>query len=102
MDLAFFCGGHPAAEEECAIFILRAEKNKLAVSQRESLTSGAVNVFWARFEFSDDWLLLPQVRGRRLRPLPVPWNSLQKFTLVPPSEEGDGKLWLSMIHLQTF
>ena len=24
------------------------------------------------------------------------------FTLVPPSEEGDGKLWLSMIHLQTF
>lgn len=39
---------------ECAIFILRANKNKLQVLARESVTSGSVNVYTARFEFSDD------------------------------------------------
>lgn len=37
------------------MFVLRADKNKLAVSQRESVTSGSVNIYSARFEFSPDW-----------------------------------------------
>lgn len=40
---------------ECAIFILRANKNKLEVLERERITSGSVNVYMARFEFSDEW-----------------------------------------------
>lgn len=45
----------PAAKEVCAIFILRANKNKLEVLGREPITSGSVNVYMARFEFSPDW-----------------------------------------------
>lgn len=37
------------------MFILYASKNKLAVRQREPVTSGSVNVYNARFEFSPDW-----------------------------------------------
>lgn len=37
------------------IFILNAEKNRLAVDQRESVTSGSVNVCQVRFRFSEDW-----------------------------------------------
>lgn len=37
------------------MFILHADKNKLTVCQREPVTSGSVNVYEARFEFSPDW-----------------------------------------------
>lgn len=37
------------------MFLLRAEKNKLAVLEREAVTSGSVNAYAARFEFSEDW-----------------------------------------------
>lgn len=37
------------------MFILYANKTKLAVRQREPTTSGLVNVYKARFEFSPDW-----------------------------------------------
>lgn len=37
------------------MFQLYADKNKLTVRQREPITSGSVNVYTARFEFSPDW-----------------------------------------------
>lgn len=37
------------------MFILNANKNQLTVRQREPVTSGSVNVYTARFEFSPDW-----------------------------------------------
>lgn len=37
------------------MFTLYANKNKLTVRQREPLTSGSINVYRARFEFSPDW-----------------------------------------------
>jgi len=37
------------------VFILRAEKNKLTVVQREPMTSGSANVYQCRFSFSNDW-----------------------------------------------
>lgn len=37
------------------MFLLRAEKNKLALLEREPVTSGSVNAYAARFEFSEDW-----------------------------------------------
>ena len=37
------------------MFLLRAEKNKLALLDREPVTSGSVNAYAARFEFSEDW-----------------------------------------------
>lgn len=37
------------------MFILYANKNQLAVRKKEPVTSGSVNVYRARFEFSDDW-----------------------------------------------
>lgn len=37
------------------MFILYADKNKMAVRKREPITSGSVNVYTARFEFSPDW-----------------------------------------------
>ena len=37
------------------MFILYADKTKLTVRQREQITSGSVNVYSARFEFSPDW-----------------------------------------------
>lgn len=37
------------------MFKLYARKNQLTITKREPLTSGSVNVYRARFEFSDDW-----------------------------------------------
>lgn len=37
------------------MFLLRAEKNKLAVLEREAVTSGSVNAYGVSFEFSEDW-----------------------------------------------
>ena len=37
------------------MFILYANKNQLTVRKREPVTSGSVNVYAARFEFSPDW-----------------------------------------------
>lgn len=34
---------------------LYADKNQLAVREKELITSGSVNVYTVRFEFSDDW-----------------------------------------------
>lgn len=39
-----------------AIFVLYAGKNQLTVHQREPVTSGSVNVYPVRFEFSPDWV----------------------------------------------
>lgn len=37
------------------MFVLYANKNQLSVRKREPVTSGSVNVYTARFEFSDAW-----------------------------------------------
>jgi len=37
------------------MFILYANKNRLTVRGKEPVTSGSVNVYTARFEFSSDW-----------------------------------------------
>lgn len=37
------------------MFILYADKNKLTVRKRVAVTSGSVNVYPVRFEFSPDW-----------------------------------------------
>lgn len=37
------------------MFILYADKNRLTVRQRETVTSGSVDVYPVRFEFSEDW-----------------------------------------------
>lgn len=37
------------------MFRLHADKNKLALLERESVTSGSVNVYGVSFEFSEDW-----------------------------------------------
>lgn len=37
------------------MFVLYANKNQLTVRQREPVTSGSVNVYRVRFEFSADW-----------------------------------------------
>lgn len=37
------------------MFLLRAEKNDLALLEREPVTSGSVNVYGVSFEFSEDW-----------------------------------------------
>lgn len=37
------------------MFILYAEKNKLNVQEKEPVTSGSVNAYPVRFEFSGDW-----------------------------------------------
>lgn len=38
------------------MFVLYANKNQLAVRKKEPITSGSVNVYRARFEFSPDWV----------------------------------------------
>ena len=43
------------------MFILYANKTKLAVQDREPLTSGSANVYRARFDFSADWDSLKRV-----------------------------------------
>lgn len=37
------------------MFIIYANKNQLTVRKREPVTSGSINVYAARFEFSADW-----------------------------------------------
>lgn len=37
------------------MFILYASKNRLEVREGEPITSGSVNIYRARFEFSEDW-----------------------------------------------
>ena len=37
------------------MFVLYANKNQLTVRQREPVTSGSVNAYEVRFEFSEDW-----------------------------------------------
>lgn len=37
------------------MFTLYADKNKLTLRQRETVTSGSVNIYQVRFEFSADW-----------------------------------------------
>lgn len=37
------------------MFVLYAEKNQLTVREKEPVTSGSVNVYPVRFEFSGDW-----------------------------------------------
>lgn len=37
------------------MFILYANKNQLAVRKKEPVTSGSVNVYHVRFDFSEDW-----------------------------------------------
>lgn len=37
------------------MFILKADKTKLTVAGKELITSGSVNAYPVRFEFSDDW-----------------------------------------------
>lgn len=43
------------------MFKLYAEKNKLMLQERETVTSGSVNVYLVRFEFSEDWEGLDRV-----------------------------------------
>lgn len=38
------------------MFQLHTDKNKLTLLRQELLTSGSVNVYKARFEFSEDWI----------------------------------------------
>lgn len=37
------------------MFVLTAEKNVLAIREKEALTSGSVNVYGVSFSFSEDW-----------------------------------------------
>lgn len=37
------------------MFILHADKNKLTMTQREQMTSGSLNVYAVKFEFSPEW-----------------------------------------------
>lgn len=37
------------------MFVLYADKNQLSVREKEPITSGSVNVYPVRFEFSEDW-----------------------------------------------
>lgn len=72
------------------MFQLYANKNKLTLKQRETVTSGSVNVYEARFGFSEDWEGLSrtavfQAAGTLAEVLlgpegacVVPWEVLQK------------------------
>ena len=71
------------------MFRLFAEKNKLALLEREPVTSGSVNVYGAQFEFSEDWTGLDRTAvfeaagvSREVRLYPggacvVPWEVLR-------------------------
>ena len=37
------------------MFVLKAEKNRLTVLERELVTSGSVEAYTVRFQFSRDW-----------------------------------------------
>lgn len=98
------------------MFILYANKTQLTVRKREQLTSGSVNIYRVRFEFSDDWkgmaktavfkagnkavsVLLPE-SGEVI----IPWETLvsqdrELFTGVYGTKDGDVVLptiWTSL------
>lgn len=72
------------------MFILCVDKTRLTVRQREPLTSGSVNVYQIRFEFTSDWDGLTQTAvfragGKSISVLldesntcVVPWEVLEK------------------------
>lgn len=72
------------------MFILYADKNKLTVRKREPVTSGSVNVYPVRFEFSPDWDGLQKTAVFRagngsvslllndIGEVNIPWEVLQK------------------------
>lgn len=72
------------------MFRLHADKNRLSLLERETVTSGSVNVYRARFEFSEDWEGLERVAVFEAAGPPVevllapdaecevPWEALQK------------------------
>lgn len=98
------------------MFILYANKTQLTVRKGEQLTSGSVNIYTVRFEFSDDWegmaktavfkagnkvvsVLLPE-SGEVI----IPWEVLasqgrELFTGVYGTKDGDVVLptiWTSL------
>ena len=60
------------------MFALYANKNSLTVRQRERITSGSVNAYDVRFEFSPDWEgMMKQAvfrAGLNGKPLAAPWT----------------------------
>lgn len=60
------------------MFVLYANKNSLTVHQSERVTSGSVNAYDARFEFSPDWVNMTKRvvfrAGLTGKPLTVPWT----------------------------
>lgn len=72
------------------MFEFYADKNQLTVKKKEPITSGSVNVYRARFEFSDDWDGLERTAifqaGCRSRPVildengecDIPWEPLEE------------------------
>lgn len=72
------------------MFILYADKNKLTLRKREAVTSGSVNAYTARFEFSADWDSLQKTAVFRAGEdsvsvlvgdggeVVIPWEVLQK------------------------
>lgn len=48
-------------KEANIMFLLHVEKNKLILLKREPVTSGSVNIYDVRFEFSADWERLDRV-----------------------------------------
>lgn len=76
------------------MFSMRAQKNKLTVLERETITSGSVEVYTVRFEFSPDWDGMTRTAvfqaGGETRSLAldssglctIPWEVLQKPNVV--------------------
>lgn len=72
------------------MFNLYANKNQLTIRRREPVTSGSVNAYWVRFEFSADWTGLTRTAifraGTESRAVlleadggcAIPWEVLQK------------------------
>jgi len=83
------------------LFELYANKTQLTVRQREPVTSGSVNVYRVRFEFSEDWEGLTRTAifraGAESRAVAldetlectVPWEVLAK----PKPREDDGAMF---------
>ena len=91
------------------MFILYANKTQLALRQNEPLTSGSVNIYQVRFEFSPDWDGLKRTAvfkaGTVSRSVPlggsgectVPWEVLERPQVrllagVYGSADGDAAL----------
>lgn len=98
------------------MFGLTAEKNLLTIQEKETLTSGSVNVYRVRFSFSEDWDGLDKIavfqalEESRSVPLDhtnecmIPWETLKKpganlFCGVYGTREGEivlPTLWCSL------